>query len=123
MNQITKDQWDRYDRNGYLNLGSLLDDAALEELQNEIDAIMMGTAPVVYHKIMTQLDSTTGKTKDVVTQSLGSKGKTLNDRKIQNLENDPHFRDYLQRPIFREAFTRDNRSNTTFPIAFASQSN
>ena len=123
MNQNTKDQWDRYDRDGYLNLGNLLDDASLEELQNEIDAIMIGTAPVDYDKIMMQLDSTTGKTKDVGIQSLGSKGKTLNYRKTQNLDNDPHFRDYLQRPIFREASTRDNRSNTTFPIAFASQSN
>jgi phytanoyl-CoA hydroxylase len=121
MSQITKDQWDRYDNEGYLHLGRLLDGSALEELQNEIDAIMMGTAPVDYDQIMMQLDSTTGKTEDAGPQSLGSKGKTLNYRKIQNLENDPLFLAYLQRPVFRDACAHvygEDRSISVFRAMF-----
>jgi ectoine hydroxylase-related dioxygenase (phytanoyl-CoA dioxygenase family) len=53
-----------------------------------------------------QLDSTTGEYKDAPEQSNGFKGETLAYRKIQNLEHDDLFRDYLSRPIFRDICAR-----------------
>ncbi len=103
MNRITEEQWTAFKRDGFLNLGRLLDGESLDALQNEIDAIMMGEADINYDKLMMQLDSKSGKIEDVGEQTQGSKGSTLNYRKIQNLEYDPVFLEYLQRPLFREA--------------------
>ncbi len=103
MNCISKKQWHRYERDGFLKLGKLLSDEDLSALQEEIDAIMIGSANLNYDKLTMQLDSLTGKTKDTGAHTHGSKGSTLNYRKIQQLEYDPVFLEYLQRPIFREA--------------------
>ena len=102
MNHITGDQWKCYERDGFLKLGRLLNEESLTALQKEIDVIMMGEADINYDKLMMQLDSISGKIEDVGPQTQGSKGRTLNYRKIQNLEYDPVFLEYLQRPLFRE---------------------
>jgi hypothetical protein len=103
MNSIlSKAQWTQYDRDGYLRLGRVLNDGDLRALQQRINAIMLGTAPVHYERMLMQLDSDSGKYEDAGVQSRGHKGATLNYRKIQELEFDPLFLEYMQRPLFRE---------------------
>lgn len=116
MNQLLSDaQWAQYDRDGYLRLGRLLTGADLAALQQRINDIMLGTAPVAYDRMLMQLDSDSGKYEDAGVQSRGHKGATLNYRKIQELEFDPLFLAYMQRPIFREICARVYGPNT--PVA------
>ncbi len=103
---ISESQWEQYDRDGYLKLGHVLSDEDLERLRRRIDDIMLGKAPVPYDRLMMQLDSETGKYEDVGMHSKGFKGETLGYRKINDLEFDPLFREYLERPIFREICAR-----------------
>ncbi len=102
MTSLTPAQWTDYERDGYLRLGKLLDGPDLKALQGRIDQIMLGTAPVNYERMLMQLDSTTGAYSDAGPQTRGHKGATLNYRKIQELEFDPLFLAYMQRPIYRE---------------------
>lgn len=97
---ITEQQWDFYAANGYVKLGRVLTDDELAALQQRIDAVMLGTADVPYDKMLMQLDGT--KTK----QSRGFKGATLNYRKIQDLERDPVYLDYMRKPIFQDLCRR-----------------
>ncbi len=99
---LTDDQKWQYHQQGYLKLGRTLDDAELAALQERINAIMLGTAPVAYDRMLMQLDGSTGNYSDLGEQSNGFKGPTLNYRKIQDLELDPLFLAYMQKPIFRE---------------------
>ncbi len=100
MPAITDEQWSAYERDGYLKLGRILDDADLRALQDRIDRIMLGEADVEYDRLMMQLDSETGQYDQAGEQSRGHKGATLNYRKIQDLEYDPVFLRFMQRPIF-----------------------
>jgi hypothetical protein len=103
---ITDQQWAQYERDGYLKLGKLLSDADLKSLQQRIDDIMLGSAKVQYDKMLMQLDSDSGMYEDAGVQTKGFKGSTLNYRKIEELEFDPLFLAYIQRPIFREICAR-----------------
>lgn len=100
--RITPQQWTQYERDGFLHLGKLLTSGDLAALQQRIDEIMLGRARVNYGRMLMQLDSTTGKYDDAGPQTRGHKGATLNYRKIQELEFDPLFLEYMQRPIYRE---------------------
>src|SRR5436190_25276 len=95
---LTPHQWSSYERDGYLRLGRLLDPVDLMALQQRIDDIMLGKAQVDYSHMLMQLDSDSGKYEDAGAQTTGFKGATLNYRKIQQLELDPLFLAYLQRP-------------------------
>lgn len=99
---ITEAQWQQYEEQGYLYLGKLLNDDDLAALLQRIDDIMLGKATLEYDRVLMQLDSTTGRPMDLGPQTRGHKGATLNYRKIQDLELDPLFRAYMERPIFRE---------------------
>lgn len=99
--QITDEQWHSFTENGYVRIGQVATDAELASLQQRMDAIMLGTAPLDYDQIMMQLDREPGKNSPGP-QSRGHKGATLLYRKIQNLEIDPVFLGYLQKPVFRE---------------------
>ncbi len=103
---MTDQQWAQYERDGYVKLGKLVSDAELRALQQRIDDIMLGKAQVNYDRMMMQLDGGTGKYEDAGVQSAGFKGATLAYRKIQQLEFDPLFLEYMQRPIFRELCAR-----------------
>lgn len=100
--QLTSENWEQYERDGFLRLGKVLSDADLKALQERIDAIMLGTADVDYDKLMMQLDSKDGAYESAGVQSMGHKGATLAYRKIQELENDPLFMEFMERPLFRE---------------------
>jgi hypothetical protein len=98
-NTITASQWGFYEENGYLKLGPVLNPSDVEALCGRIDDIMMGRAEVDYDRLLMQLD---GQTE----QTLGSKGPTLGYRKIQNLEHDPLFCEYMARPLFHDICRR-----------------
>ena len=72
---------------------------------DRIDAIMLGTAPLDYGKVKMQLDSMQGK-RELSGQTAGHKGATLEYRKIEGLEFDPLFLDYMQAPVFRHICVR-----------------
>jgi len=103
---ITQQQWQFYQENGYVNLGKLLSDQDLEVLRQRIDDIMLGKADVNYDKMLMQLDSKTGDYADMGAQTRGHKGPTLEYRKIQDLEFDPRYLAYMQRPIFADICRR-----------------
>lgn len=112
---LSESAWQSYEQNGYLKLGKLLSVEALHALQERINAIMLGTAEIDYPNLLMQLDSTSGKYNDAGVQSLGFKGASLNYRKIQNLEIDPVFEDYIKLPVFEELSRRVYGEDT--PIA------
>jgi phytanoyl-CoA hydroxylase len=103
---ISDAQWKQYDEQGYIKLGKLLNDHDLNALCQRIDDIMLGKASLDYNKILMQLDSETGQYGDAGEQSKGHKGSTLGYRKIQDLELDPLFLEYMERPIFKEICDR-----------------
>ncbi len=99
---ITDEQWCEYFKNGYLRLGKVMSEQELEQMRQRIDDIMLGKANINYDRLLMQLDGETGRYEDLPAQTLGFKGPTLAYRKIQNLEYDPVFLRYMQKPIFRE---------------------
>jgi len=103
---LTEEQWLQYTRDGYLRLGKILSDEHLETLQKQIDAIMLGEADVEYDRMMMQEDSESGAYDEAGPQTRGHKGGHLNYRKIQDLEFDPYFLRYMQRPLFRHVCSR-----------------
>jgi phytanoyl-CoA hydroxylase len=106
MPHITADQWAFYDEHGYLKLGKLLDDRDLNALRTRIDDIMLGKAELDYNRVLMQLDSDSGRYEDAGAQSKGHKGATLTYRKIQDLEFDPLFLEFMRRPVFKEICDR-----------------
>jgi len=99
---ITDQQWQQYERDGYLKLGKVLSDEDLAALAQRIDDIMLGKADIDYDQIFMQLDSTDGVYEHAGKGGRGFKGATLAYRKIQDLELDPLFHEYTVRPLFRE---------------------
>ncbi|MBE1608376.1 phytanoyl-CoA dioxygenase family protein [Actinopolymorpha pittospori] len=104
--QLSTEQWESYDEHGYVVLDKVLDDADLRALQQRIDDIMLGRADLDYDRMLMQLDSSSGAYADAGKQSKGFKGATLDYRKIQDLEFDPLFLAYMQRPLFAEICQR-----------------
>jgi phytanoyl-CoA hydroxylase len=99
---VNTQQWKSFDETGILHLGRVLSDEDLKAMQDRLDAIMLGTADIDYSRLLMQLDSPDGAYEHAGEQSNGHKGATLAYRKLQNLEIDPIFKQYLARPIFRE---------------------
>jgi phytanoyl-CoA hydroxylase len=97
MGIISDQQWWQYHEQGYLHLGKLLDGDMLKNMQQRIDDIMMGKVPFDGYM---QLDR--GGAYENLEGSGKFSGPTLEYRKIQDLERDPHFLAYMQLPIFRE---------------------
>ncbi|HEY0867879.1 MAG TPA: phytanoyl-CoA dioxygenase family protein [Fimbriimonas sp.] len=103
---LTDAMWERYEEDGFLKLGKVLSDSDLRALQERIDAIMLGEATVDYDRLLMQLDSQTGAYGDAGVQSMGHKGSTLEYRKIQNLEHDDLFGEFVRRDLFRDICAR-----------------
>ncbi len=82
---------------GFVRLGQVINNDELHELQQRIDDIMLGK--IHYDDMMMQLDSETGDYGDMGQQTKGHKGATLKYRKIEQLEKDPLFLEYLKSPI------------------------
>ena len=94
--------WARFDEQGYLRLGKVADDATIAALCTRIDDIMLGRAEVDYKRMVMQLDSSDGVYESAGVQSHGFKGATLGYRKIEQLEEDPLFHQYMTLPVFEE---------------------
>ncbi len=103
---LTDQQWEQYEREGYVKLGKVLSDDDLKQLQDRIDQLMLGKASARYDRMLMQLDSDSGKYEDAGEASRGFKGASLGYRKIQDLEFDPVFLRYMQRPLFRDVCRR-----------------
>lgn len=112
---LSTEQWNEFEELGYTKLGRI-DDIMLRQLQQRIDAIMLGKADVDYDALLMQLDSASGEYGDAGKQSTGFKGDTLNYRKIQNLEIDQLFLEYLSLPLFKDICDRVYGSNTAIAI-------
>jgi phytanoyl-CoA hydroxylase len=95
--------WREYDEQGFLRLGRVLSDGELKALQDRIDEIMMGR--VRYEGMMMQLDLGGGYD-NTAPQSKGFKGATLEYRKIEQLEKDRLFLEFMQKDVFREVCSR-----------------
>ncbi|HIN27710.1 TPA: hypothetical protein EYM82_02365, partial [Candidatus Poribacteria bacterium] len=98
---ITEAQWEHFDNEGYVRIGQIASNQLLADIQQRMDDIMLGKAPLDYDQIMMQLDREPGTGKPGP-QSTGHKGATLLYRKIQKLEYDPVFLSYMQNPVFQE---------------------
>jgi len=113
MNRILTDaQWQQYEDEGMLRLGRLLDDGQLRAAQQRIDDIMLGRADVDFDRLLMQLDTASGRYEDLGEQTRGHKGPSLDYRKIQDLEFDPLFLQFMQRPIFRHICAREYGEET-----------
>lgn len=101
QDQITHEQWQTFQEQGYVILGRA-DMDQIAALQQRIDDIMLGTADIDYDQVMMQLDRSDGPESGPGPQSRGHKDATLAYRKIQDLELDPLFLSYLQQPLYRD---------------------
>ncbi len=101
LQQLSRSQWQEYEQEGYLRLGRCLTDDELAAAQQRMDDIMLGTASIDYSRTFMQLDRIPGKTNKPGPGGRGHKGATLRYRKIQDLEFDPLFLRYMQKPLFR----------------------
>jgi len=114
LTPVTDAQWNEYEEKGCLKIGRL-DEAQLRKMQDRIDAIMLGKATLDYSRLLMQLDSATGAYEDAGEQTLGFKGPALDYRKIQELEHDAIFREYLLDPVFEDICRRTYGEHT--PVA------
>jgi phytanoyl-CoA hydroxylase len=96
---LSLEQWRTFEQQGFLRLGKVLSEEKLAALTNRITDIMLGKADIDYDRLMMQREA--GEGFEQSAQTLGTKGATLNYRKIQNLEFDPLFLAYMQKPLFR----------------------
>jgi hypothetical protein len=106
LNYLSQDQWQHFDEEGYVHLGRTLEPEELRAIQQRIDDIMMGRAELDYGRTMMQLEGGDGEYSNLQSQSKGHKGATLDYRKVQDLELDPLFLDYMQSPLFRHICAR-----------------
>ena len=116
---LTDEQWAQYERDGYLRLGKVLSDDELKALQTRIDDIMLGRADIDSSRLLMQLDSKDGAYENAPEQSRGHKGATLDYRKIQDLEHDELFLEYMQRPLFQRNLRARLQSRTLPSPRFA----
>lgn len=99
---ISQDQWSDYHRDGFLKIGRQCGREELADLQQRIDEIMLGRAPLDYGRLTMQLDSNTDQYDQVKGGGIGHQGASLGYRKIQGLEFDALFLAYMKKPVFRE---------------------
>ena len=99
IDHLTGDQWQQFERQGYLRLGRLLNDADLFKLQQRVDDIMMGRSDVNYDRMLMQLDEGKEDARRSLPQSIGHKGATLNYRKILHMELDSEYLAYNSPPL------------------------
>ena len=84
---------------GYVHLGHVAPAAEIEAMCQRIDDIMLGN--ISYDNMLMQLCPSAGQP-ELSRQSKVFKGSTLKYRKIQDLEQDPLYLAYMQKPLFRD---------------------
>lgn len=98
-----EDEHARFIERGYVRLGKVLTDDALEALRQRIDDIMLGR--VRYPHMRFQLDPQAGGDKGMRRMS-SHEVATLAYRRIDDLEQDPLFLAHMQRPLFGQIARR-----------------
>ena len=86
-----------YREHGYARLGVMAEPAVLAALRQRIDAIMLGS--VSNERFFFQKDTDTGRYEDLAF-GRGYEGPSLQYRKVEKLEQDPLFFEYLQHAAF-----------------------
>ena len=90
---------DQFHEQGYVRLGHVASREEIDALCQRIDQIMLGE--VRYDNMLMQLCPSAGNP-ELSRQTKDFKGSSLKYRKIQDLEQDPLFLDYIQKPLFRD---------------------
>ena len=102
VDAITAEQWATFERQGFVSLGVAVAGAELETLRERIDAIMLhGSDPALgidCDSMLMQLQVAPGENGP---QTGGWKGSTLDYRKIQSVEFDRHYLEYMTSPMYR----------------------
>ncbi len=101
---LTDNERDCWEREGFVRLGQVASDEEIEALRCRIDDLMLGC--ITGDGIWFQLDTETGEYGSLQFGDGSWAGPTLNYRKIEGLEKDPLFLDYIRHPRFR-AITRE----------------
>lgn len=97
---MTPEERTAWDTEGYVRLGQVASDEELAALRIRIDEIMLGKAPT--EGIWFQLDSPGGDYGTLQFTDGRWPGPSLDFRKIEHLERDPVFLQYMRHPRFRE---------------------
>lgn len=100
---LSEQQWNEYDRTGYLSLGRVLDDGQLAALRRRADDLALGN--VSNPAVQMQLD-TGGAYDELPAAVAGFDRGTTAYRKIQGLETDEVFSPLVRHPLFLEACAR-----------------
>lgn len=82
---------------GYARLGRVLDDEGLRALRERADDLMMGR--VTYPGLFFQRDTDTGRYEDLEFRK-GYQGPSLQYRKVEKLEKDPLFFEWIENALF-----------------------
>ncbi len=86
-----------YREHGYARLGKVVGDDVLSTMRARIDAIMLGE--VTYPGLFFQKDTDTGRYEDLA-YGKGFEGPTLAYRKVEKLEKDAVFLEWIAHPMF-----------------------
>jgi phytanoyl-CoA hydroxylase len=86
-------------RHGWARLGNVADDATLSVLRQRADDVMLGR--VTYPGLFFQADSPSGDYEDLE-YARGWQGPSLAYRKVEKMELDPHFRAWMENPLFEQ---------------------
>ena len=97
---VTKAEWREFEDIGFVRLGVVAPEEQIDALCERIDQIMLGD--IRYEGMQMQLCPSASDDRDKVNFSGNHKGSSLKYRKIQELEMDPLFRDYIRNPLFRD---------------------
>jgi phytanoyl-CoA hydroxylase len=87
----------RFAEHGYARLGRVASEAGLRALRQRADDLMLGR--VTYPGLFFQRDTETGRYDDLEFGK-GYEGPSLNYRKIEKLEKDPLFLEWIENPLF-----------------------
>lgn len=107
-------------RRGFARLGKLADDETVARLRARADAIMLGE--VTYPGLFFQHDAESGRYEDLE-YGKGWQGPSLSYRKVEKLELDPLFWDWIRHPIFEAIAARIYGAEVTLYRAFLMNKN
>ncbi len=96
---LTTEELSEWEDVGFIRLGHVAPESEIAGLKDRIDEIMLGET--TYDDMLMQLCPSSGM-ELAGEQSKSFKGATLKYRKIQDLEMDPLFLEYIQKPLFRD---------------------
>ena len=99
-NKVSEAEWRELESVGYVRLGVVLPSAQIDRLCNRIDQIMLGN--IRYEGMGMQLCPSGSRAEQKTRFSAKYQGSSLKYRKIQELEMDPLFLNYIQHPLFRD---------------------